>query len=74
MGNSEKKYIVRCWDYYDGWYDITGPKSYEEAQAEWNKHTKNGTEHSSSKDFNTFYYHIFPADTTMLWSSEWMDK
>lgn len=74
MGNSEKKYVVRCWDYYDGWYNITGELSAEEAKIHWNKLTSNGTKNFSSKDYHTFYYDIFPADTEMLWSSEWMDR
>lgn len=63
------KFIVRGYDKYDGWYDCTGPISYDEALKKWNQETANGTKHTEYPA----YFKIFPADTQMIWRSEIVD-
>lgn len=72
-----ERFIVRLWDMFDGWIDITGPQSISpphelltraEAEEIWNKHTNNGTEKITYADGD--YYAIFPADTRMFFTPE----
>ena len=61
----EGLYVVRQYDGFDyRWFNCTKPLPYDEAQAYWNKKTKNGTAMISYDDID--YYKIFPADTRML--------
>lgn len=61
-------YIVRLYDGFDyEWMDVTGPLSKEEAEAEWNRLTQNGTKNTSYNDID--YYKVFPSDTKMVFSS-----
>lgn len=71
--DNAKLYVLRLWDYYDGWIDITGPLSYDEVQKRWNESTHNGTI-KAKEDFYKGYYSIFPANTRMIYNSEWMDR
>lgn len=57
---------------FDGWIDITGPVSAEEAAVKWNECTKNGTEKTKYEDGD--YYKIFPADTRMIWTPEFLGR
>jgi hypothetical protein len=61
-------FVVRLWDGFDGiWMDVSKPVTKEEADRIWNEKTNNGTERKCFNDID--YYSIFPADTTMLWTS-----
>jgi hypothetical protein len=64
--------IVRLWDMFDGWIDITGPVSEEEAKRVWNEKTANGTRKTEYSDGD--YYKIFPADTRMIYTPEFMGR
>lgn len=64
--------MVRLFDMFDGWIDITGPLSKEEADKVWNEYTKNGTEKTKYGDGD--YYRIFPADTQMLVTPEFLGR
>lgn len=70
---NDDKFVVRLWDYYDGWIDISGPLSKEAAQERWNQETQNGTV-KAKEDFRRGYYMIFPANTKMIYDSEFMDR
>lgn len=60
-----EKFIVRLYDGFDNvWIDVSKPVSKKEADKIWNENTKNGTEKTKYEDID--YFHIFPADTTML--------
>lgn len=69
---SDEKFVVRLWDYFDGWIDICGPRNKAEAQALFDEKTNNGTV-KAKEDFHGGYYRIFPANTRMIWNSEVMD-
>lgn len=47
--------------------DVSAPVTKEEADRIWNEKTKNGTERRCYQDID--YYHVFPADTVMLFRS-----
>jgi hypothetical protein len=64
--------IVRLFDMMDGWIDITGPVSEEEAQKIWNEKTKNGTQKTTYEDGD--YYKVFPADTKMVVTPEFLGR
>lgn len=66
------KYIVRLWDMFDGWVDVSGPISKEEANLLWNEKTGNGTHSTQYNDGD--YYAIFPADTTMVFTPDFLGR
>ncbi len=71
MSDSNLK-IVRLWDMFDGWIYITDPLPEEEALKVWNQKTGNGTHNTKYSDGD--YYHIFPADTKMLVTPEYLGR
>ena len=68
----EPLFVVRLWDMFDGWMDITGAVSKEEATRVWNERTNNGTQNTKYSDGD--YYAIYPADTRMLFTPEVMGR
>lgn len=64
----DKKWVVRLWDMFDGWIDITEELSRKEAERIWNEKTNNGTKNTKYSDGD--YYHLFPADTKMIYTPE----
>lgn len=66
------KKIVRFWDMFDGWIDITGPIPSEEAERIWNEKTDNGKHNVKYADGD--YYAIFDADTKMVFTPEFLDR
>ena len=68
----EKQYIVRLWDMFDGWIDISQPLSKEEADFLWNEKTKDGSCNTKYSDGD--YYKIFPSDTRMVYTPEFLDR
>jgi hypothetical protein len=64
----EKTKIVRLFDMFDGWMDITSAVTEEEANRVWNDKTENGTRKTKYSDGD--YYAIFPVDTKMLITPE----
>jgi hypothetical protein len=64
--------IVRLWDMFDGWIDVTGPIPEHEAQRIWNEKTANGTRNRSYADGD--YYRIFAADTRMRVTPEFLGR
>jgi hypothetical protein len=67
-----KLFIVRLFDMFDGWIDITGPMSKDEADAVWRDKTGGGTHHTQFSDGD--YYRVFPADTRMLVTPEYLGR
>lgn len=65
-------YVVRLWDMFDGWMDITGPLSYADAEQVWNERTHNGTRNTRFNDGD--YYKIYPYNTVMLFTPETMGR
>lgn len=63
-------FVVRLWDMLDGWIDITGPLSREEADKVWNKETHNGTRNTEYAHGD--YYKVFPANTRMVYTPEFL--
>jgi hypothetical protein len=61
-------YIIREYDWADGWIDVTGPLSKAAALLEWAKRTENGTRHTRYEE--GMYYDIFPNGTRMLQTPE----
>ena len=64
--------IVRLYDMMDGWIDITGPISSEEADKIYNERTCNGTRNTKYADGD--YYKIFPADTAMIYTPKFLGR
>ena len=64
----EKQYILRLWDMFDGWIDVSGELSKEEADKLYNEKTENGTKNTKYEDGD--YYCIFPAGTRMFFTPE----
>jgi hypothetical protein len=60
---TEQLYIVRLWDMFDGWMDVSEPMSKAEAEKLWNEKTDNGKKNTKYADGD--YYAIYPADTRM---------
>lgn len=57
---------------FDGWIDITGPISKEEADKVWNEYTCNGTKNTKYRDGD--YYAIFPSNTKMLYTPDFLGR
>ncbi len=68
----DELFIVRLWDMFDGWMDITKPLTKEEADNVWNEYTNNGTKMTKFSDGD--YYAIFPANTRMIFTPEHMGR
>lgn len=68
----DKLWVVRLWDMFDGWIDISGPMSRSEAERIWNEHTDQGKRHLCYEDGD--YYAIFPANTRMLVTPEFLGR
>ena len=60
--------IVRLYDMMDGWIDVTGVVTEDEANRVWNEYTYGGTR--NTKYEHSDYYKIFPADTRMIYTPE----
>lgn len=69
---AHERFIVRLWDMFDGWMDLTGPLSREEAYERWNRETKDGTQKTKYADGD--YYKVFPADTRMVVTPEFLGR
>ena len=66
---TEKLYVVRLYDGFDNlWMDVSKPLPKDEAHKILMEKTKDGTKNTKFDDID--YYAIFPADTTMMFSSE----
>lgn len=65
-------FIVRLYDMFDGWIDISKPVPQIEAQAIWDEKTGNGTHHTKYADGD--YYKVFPSDTRMLFTPEYLGR
>jgi hypothetical protein len=65
-------FVVRLWDMFDGWIDISGPITQTEAARIWNERTTNGTRKTKYEDGD--YYRIFPANTRMLMTPEFLGR
>lgn len=61
-------FVVRLYDMFDGWMDITGPVSKERAQEVLSERTNGGTKNTKYADGD--YYAIYPANTRMLMTPE----
>lgn len=69
---NDKLFVVRQWDMFDGWIDVSGPLSRAEADKLWNEKTANGTRMTKYADGD--YYAVFPADTRMLYTPEFLGR
>ena len=72
MTNTEGEFIVRQWDMFDGWIDISGALTHTEAQTIWDKCTCNGQKNICYSDGD--YYRIFPFNTKMLVTPEYLGR
>lgn len=61
-------WIVRLYDWLDGWIDVSSPVSRSEAERIWKEHTDDGRRHIKYEDGD--YYAIYPANTRMLETPE----
>ena len=68
----EDKFILRLWDMFDGWMDVSKPVSKEEADKLWNEKTENGTKMTKFDDGD--YWKVFPADTHMIYTPEFLGR
>lgn len=67
-----KLYVVRLFDMFDGWIDISKPLPKDEAEEEYNKLTANGTQNTKYSDGD--YYAIFPSNTRMVFTPEFLGR
>lgn len=65
-------FVVRLYDMFDGWIDVTSPMSKEDAKKEWDRLTSNGTRMTKYADGD--YYAIFPSHTRMLHTPEFRGR
>ena len=65
-------FVVRLFDMFDGWIDITEPIAKDHAEAVWREKTGGGTHHTQFADGD--YYKVFPADTRMLVTPEYLGR
>lgn len=76
MTDTEQKpetlYVLRLWDMMDGWLTLTKPITKEEADAQWAEKTHNGTRNTCYA--NGDYYKVYPADTRMLVTPEFLGR
>lgn len=68
----EEQYILRFWDMFDGWMNVSEPMSKEDADALWNEKTDNGTRNTKYSDGD--YYRVFPADTKMIFTPDTLGR
>jgi len=68
----EGKWVLRLYDMFDGWMDVSDPVSKEEAEALWLKETSGGTKMTQYADGD--YYKVFPANTKMLHTPEFRGR
>jgi hypothetical protein len=68
----EELFVVRLFDMFDGWIDISGALPKEEADRLLNEKTENGTKSVRYDDGD--YYRIFPANTRMLVTPEYLGR
>lgn len=61
-------YIVRLFDMFDGWTDVSEPLPQNQAQEVWNTKTQHGKVKTKFEDGD--YYKVFPANTRMLVTPE----
>lgn len=61
-------FVVRLFDMFDGWIDVTVAVTEAEANRVLNEKTQNGTRKAKFADGD--YYCIFPANTQMLVTPE----
>lgn len=66
------KFTLRMFDYFDGWIDIENDLTADEAVKKWLEETRDGTIHIEYTQ-NGYYYDIFPSNTKMVFSSDWVD-
>lgn len=67
-----KPCVLRFWDMFDGWMDISTHENYDEALKAWMKETEGGTRKKRYEDFD--YYDIYPGDTRMLITPEFTGR
>lgn len=65
-------FIVRLYDMFDGWIDVSSALAKDEAEKVLAKCTKNGTKNTQYSDGD--YYRIFPADTKMIFTPEFLGR
>jgi len=65
-------FILRLYDMFDGWIDVSEPCTRSEADAAWDKETKGGTKNTKYADGD--YYKVFPADTRMIHTPEFRGR
>ena len=61
-------FIVRLFDMFDGWIDVSEPVTKAEADKILSEKTNNGKKNTSYSDGD--YYSIFPANTRMIVTPE----
>jgi hypothetical protein len=57
---------------FDGWIDLTEPVTKTEADRLWNEKTDNGKKNTKYSDGD--YYRVFPADTKMIFTPEFLGR
>jgi hypothetical protein len=65
-------YVLRFYDMFDGWIDVSGPLPKAEADELWDEKTSNGTRRTKFEDGD--YYKVFPADTQMIHTPEFRGR
>lgn len=71
-GKENEPCILRLYDMFDGWIDISRHDNYAEALKVWNKKTEGGTRKTRYSDGD--YYDIFPANTRMIVTPEFLGR
>lgn len=65
-------FVVRLWDMFDGWMDVSKALPKAEADAIWREKTSNGTKMTKYADGD--YYAVYSANTIMLVTPETLGR
>lgn len=69
---SNELFVLRLWDMFDGWIDVGEPMTAEAAHKLWLEKTHNGTRNTKYADGD--YWRVFPANTQMLVTPEFLGR
>ena len=70
--SADDLYVVRLFDMFDGWVGGHKKMSWKDAVAYWLEQTEGGTRKTNYGDGD--YWDIFPANTRMLMTPEYLGR
>lgn len=74
MGTKDTEYVVRLYDMFDGWMDVSDPMDKESADRLCGDKNAGRSGKCAGKRIGAYndgdYYAVFPANTRMLYTPE----